>query len=458
MDSIQILAIENGIGVPDPEDIFLDHFTFSIRGARWKAFATWYAGQEEVVKAPGKGVPTLARVLLAEEWEAEAVDRDSFVYRHMVKLEFPFPDDFIAPEQLDAGSLSTPDSSPAMSPRSRPSTAGSSPTQFLSPGNSLITDPQESADSSVAWTQGSGMAWYTTPSPLLELYDGGISTSQGQELRVALLKKNVGAIMSARKIEITRLLFPPGPMRVSHNYSLPRVGFITPALELPEKRYKLFPSRTKEAYTLGEILKWYSEEAMSSDDALLIQAQIDGEKKRAYQEWLLHEDDRQKESRLMMLEEDRRGLQYRQYWYAVEEKIVEMKKSPREDATDFVLVPDMPGDYEYLVTEVRQYEHGSGIHNDDELAGLIEKQNEIAEQVRNAEKLFQQKLAEERLQRELEEAARIRGSVFIHHNFNMLSHLIITLCVVDLIPLCKFTLIDTIEHVHLLTARSRIGA
>ena len=42
---------------------------FYSRAQRYSEFIAWYAGEEGIEKVPGQGLPTLARTVLAEQWE-----------------------------------------------------------------------------------------------------------------------------------------------------------------------------------------------------------------------------------------------------------------------------------------------------------------------------------------------------------------------------------------------------
>ena len=57
-DSVAIAAVEDGICVPDPEDVLLDPTFFAARAQRWKNFAEWYvliwkAGQSRALGSLG---------------------------------------------------------------------------------------------------------------------------------------------------------------------------------------------------------------------------------------------------------------------------------------------------------------------------------------------------------------------------------------------------------------------
>jgi hypothetical protein len=74
LDCVLCIAIMAGISTPDPEDVTLNFRTASrSRIERWRIYALWYAGDEEVNFTPGFGVPTHARVLVSELWETRSV-------------------------------------------------------------------------------------------------------------------------------------------------------------------------------------------------------------------------------------------------------------------------------------------------------------------------------------------------------------------------------------------------
>ena len=93
LDVVLEAAIEEGVAVPDPEDVDVDVKVNAIRFNRWQAFAKWYAGGEGEEKVPGLGVPSLARVLVAETWEREVVIQDFSILEAMVSLQLAFSED-----------------------------------------------------------------------------------------------------------------------------------------------------------------------------------------------------------------------------------------------------------------------------------------------------------------------------------------------------------------------------
>lgn len=203
----------------------------------------------------------------------------------------------------------------------------------------------------------------------------------GMQLRLEMLSRCLDPIMFARRFDMARLLLPPGPSRIGFQFMLPQIGLITPVLELPEKRYRLFLSRSTVGYTRKEILSWYSDDQMDEDDVLLAKAEIAGQKRRLYLEWLLKEDDRRLESQEMMLDEDRVGRVWRSYWIELEQKMEAFPMVENPTATAFAFLGDLPGEYQYIQTETTVFEHGSGLHNDDELEDLKEAAKRAAEKV-----------------------------------------------------------------------------
>ena len=95
---------------------------------------------------------------------------------------------------------------------------------------------------------------------------------------------------------MSRFLHSPGPLRAINNYMFPPGGgVIIPHMEMPgikfnfllffiwnvqpvkiwlpcylsAKRYKLFPTRSIDAYTAEEIMAWYNDEQLDSDDKIM---------------------------------------------------------------------------------------------------------------------------------------------------------------------------------------------
>ena len=58
----------------------------AIRNSRWISFTKWYAGDEAINRVPGQGIPTLARVLVAEKWEKKVLYEDFTIMESMILL------------------------------------------------------------------------------------------------------------------------------------------------------------------------------------------------------------------------------------------------------------------------------------------------------------------------------------------------------------------------------------
>jgi len=363
LDEIFELAVLEGISIPDPEDAALDPKLFPGRANRWKAFSVWYSGDEGVKKVPGQGIPTLARVLFAENWEMISVDNDPWVEVQMNELDL------------------------IMAISSSASVASND-----SHGNDPIKNvPPESEEKQ--------------KSHLLVSYTASMAKANGVKIRTELIRRNIDTIMRSRRLSMLQWFSPPGAARIGNQYMFPKIGLLLPNLEMPEKRYKLFPSVSMDSYNKTEILSWYTKEELDDDDKKMIKAEALGVKLRAYLEWLSHEDERRAESRLMMLDEDRQGRISRIYWKDIDNKIQE-KPVPQPKEYSYALVPEI-GNFEHILLANR-FEDGSGVDNEDELEDIKEAQKQAALKAIEDEKRYKKEIEDERRRREEEELARIR--------------------------------------------------
>jgi hypothetical protein len=58
------------------------------------------------------------------------------------------------------------------------------------------------------------------------------------------------------RLSMLRLLWPPGMLKKSHQFMLPKMGLVFPKVIMPEKRFKLFPTESKKRYPVSEIYSW----------------------------------------------------------------------------------------------------------------------------------------------------------------------------------------------------------
>jgi len=243
-------------------------------------------------------------------------------------------------------------------------------------------------------------------SHLLISYIASMAKANGVKVRTELLRRNIDIIMKSRRLSMLQWLTPPGAARIGNQYMFPKMGLILPNLEMPEKRYKLFPSVSMDSYNKTEILSWYTKEELDSDDKKMIKAEALGVKLRAYLEWLSHEDDRRAESRLMMLDEDRWGRISRVYWKDIDTKIEEKPAEPEPLTYNFSLLPSI-ANYEHVLAANR-FEDGTGVDNEDELEDIKEAQRLAVLKAIEDEKRYKKEIEDDRRRREEEEQARIR--------------------------------------------------
>lgn len=411
LDCVLDQAYECGISVPDPEDWTLDPKVFQARANRWKNFAAWYAGEEAVQPMPGGGAPTLVRVIVSEEWETEAVNRDAFVLEKLRGMTLP---------KLEAKNTNinrrTIYTKPAMP--TQMSVDGTDDNSSVVSETTLGTSTVVSTETSTVMSMTKSLMSSSTVEPILEpvkksdltiLYENNISSAIGIHLRFELLRRNVDAIMTSRRIGMLKLLCPPGPFRFSHQFLFSRLGAVIPRLAIPPKRYKLWPSVEKRGYTTAEILSFYNSVDLDEDDAIMAANEAKAVKLWAYLEWLALEGERQKEGRIMMLEEDRLGHVSRTYWAEVQKRL-QTFDPPDETKTDFALVVPhaLPKSYDYLYEDSSSFEYGTGIQNGDEVEDIKQEQIRLAKIALQKEEELKMKMQEDRLRRQAEEDARIK--------------------------------------------------
>ena len=138
------------------------------------------------------------------------------------------------------------------------------------------------------------------------------------------------------------------------------------------------------------------------DDALMRKAERAGAKIAAYQEWLMHEDERRDQGRLQMLREDRASHIHREYWRYLGDP-VEIGGWQIDSDKDFAFSNPLPKDFEYIKKERPSFKDGSGVDNEDE---LLDIQADVLRQQEQAIKDFEdrKKAAADAKQRREEEA------------------------------------------------------
>lgn len=416
LDAIFELAVLDGVAVPETEDATLDPKVFNFKYNRWKAFEKWYVGTE--IKNGPECFPTLARVIFAEKWEYLCVNTDPEVKENLRLVTLPqLQSRRKRPQvQMSFGSIASHESESDEDTSISTEIQASASASILStadvravikPNTASTVDDDSPPDTPVKAED------FEAKSELVLLYENGINTNVGSQLRFKMLRKSIDAIMTSRRRSMLRILCPPGGSRYVYQYMFPmKLGILVPTIEMPAKRYKLYPSRTSEAWTTAEILSWYNEEQLDEDDIAMAKAQAYAIKRMAYLEWCAHEEERVIECRETLLEEDRLGRNSRDYWKDVEKKL-QLTESMQGDhfhkhfalAVEIELQPDK---YIDMHSDRGQYIHGSGIHNEDELEDIVEEQRQAALKALENELRIKKEIEDDRNRREAEEIARLK--------------------------------------------------
>lgn len=382
IDIIIMNAVVDGIQIPIADDSTLKSENFPILDLRWKKFLNWYAGDEEINLIPGKGIPTLQRVLFSEILEIRCIIYDNYIINSLKERDYDIPMIYLNQAITDEYKL-----------------------QFTS----IIQQNKFDLDSDI-------ILFYQD---LINLYEEVVGTFSGCSLRKGLLCKHLNIILSSRRISIMKYLWPPGASRYNNQYFFPRMNLITPKFDLPPHRIKLFSSQNNNnSYTFEEILKWYTIKDLEKDDNLMFKAEEKGAKMRAYYEWMAKEEERQTETRLLMCQEDLDGHIRKQINLKIEERLKQrdeniksMIETNRENEPEkefnFQFNHTLPGEYWYLF-ENQEYKFGSGIHNGDEIEDMRLEELKRAREAQIAAANFENYLQEEKLRREMEELKRLQ--------------------------------------------------
>jgi hypothetical protein len=431
LDRIAELAILDGIVVPDPEDYYVDSYVDMNRAVVWNDFIMWYLGDERLATVPGRGIPSLARVTFAEDWEISVVLEDQYIHDQMQEQGW-----FDADIDHDPTSEAT-----------------------------------NTAYSSLSRQE------------ILQIYEGYVQRDIGTALRIAMLKRYLQVIMSSRQSSMTYHLFPfiSKPLTKRYIFPLHTACPFIPPMEMPMKRIQVFPSQSIEAYHIDEICQWYSEEELIDDDLLMQAAEQVGRKKKKYLDWIIKESERQRETWSGMLEEDKNASIERQYWKNIDQLIDKHERNllgeldessfdpkelimksnlaaggpnnpdgdtldeehdgessqqhedeeeamikishqvielPRGIARRSIIDQDLPIDLNFhrtaedanawfasndAIVLAYHYEHGNGAENDDELDELIREQQLAIEAAKRREEELQAKIREEKRSKHAEE-------------------------------------------------------
>lgn len=235
-------------------------------------------------------------------------------------------------------------------------------------------------------------------------YEIEVNAPRGLTLRATFLKRMVKQIGISRRTSMQRLLWPScGPGRMTSQYLFPRMGIVTPQLEEPAMRFNPYPSTKKESYTVKEILAWYTAADLINEDKAMLRAEAEGRRLQEYMDWLAKEQERRIENRKIMLEEDATSHRLRLHVGTISEKPPTPLGKPRNKFFSFG--NNLPGRYDYLQA-TPTYADGSGINNEDEVADVIDKMRQDAEDAIIAARELKRIAAEERRIKDEEERIR----------------------------------------------------
>ena len=224
LDCILLAALLDGIGTPDPEDAYLNPLhACPHRIHRWQIFCVWYAGGEGKNLKPGFGVPSLARVLVAERWELRSLK----LRRVLLRLKY---------EEMKL----------------------------------------EMTGMDVKHMDWEAWASDTSTESLLPVYQSIQNNEIGQILRKEMLQETLNVIQDKRRFHMLKILWPPSVSKLSQQFVFPRMGIIFPKLVLPLRRFYLFPKHSKRRFSMNEILGWYTKDVMNEDDHLMYIAESRG--------------------------------------------------------------------------------------------------------------------------------------------------------------------------------------
>ena len=383
LDNILRLALADRIVVPNPEDVTHPPGKFPSRDGILARFIAWYAGEEEQDRVPGHAPPTLARTVFGETWETDSVRQDPFVLETLYEHDIPVPEQFEGhSRKIRASFLAPPGKHRAVS------ILGGQPLPFFD--------------------------------PLIELYQETICKISGAFLRSGLMSRHLSAILGCRRMVMLRWLWPPGAARTGRQFLFPRMGLTALPFDLPPARIKPFPSRRPDAYTIQEMVRWYSPAVLDEDDALMVAGEAEGVRLRAYHNWLAQEKDRQEDSRRLMLQEDFDGHMRREIVKEVEYRMRTHANKLQQDAErardqldsdkeiELKFSASLPAEYWYIFEESQEFKYGSGVHNEDELEEYREAERKRARDAEIEAEKFENYLQEEIMRRDAEEQLRLK--------------------------------------------------
>ena len=372
------LAVEAGVSVPSIEDLYVisgPNMQIS-RKLRWEAFEKWYIGNE-LHENLLKSMPTVARIMFTD-WEKKHVKDDTKLREVVLQRQSEY---------------NTP----------QPTTATATNSIKKQTKNSVGIPPQKPikrmATNDLALTVTKSA---TDEDEIVKLYEIEVNKAGGDIFRCSILKKQVNSVLRSRNLSMMRLFWPPaGTSRPTSQYIFPRLGLITPKYEEPTKRFKPFPSRSSEMYSIEEVMAWYLPEKLLNDDELMIRNEAEGQKHQAYLNWLAEEEERMERGRLLMVEEDIMSSKLRIHAKSIEIDREIPQGKPRYK--DFMFGNKLPGQYEDIGTKTVKFIGGSGMDNEDEVQDILEKMAKETEQSLQHAKELKKKKIEDRKRKEEED-------------------------------------------------------
>ena len=318
----------------------------------------------------GYGTPTLARVLVSEEWESKSVTLLKELSKFKVfeeSTKFSSKNDSAKNNKIDMRDIDKAKHDDKID-------------------NDNINNDNDNE--------------INTTNSLLQYYESKQNAPKCIEIRKKILQESIDLVQGSRRFGALRTFWSFGRKKLSERFMLPKMDLIYPTLIMPEKRFLLFPSISQKRYKIGEILSWNTEfdigkksdgirvncnnhnnnnnnihdnnnhdndadtdddyQGNDDDDYCMFHAEKLNKKQRNYNLWLTFEHNRISECRRMFREEDIIGRRMKSYWRNVEYKITKLQP-PDKTKKSFTIVNDyLPGTYEFIKISTPLFYHGSG--------------------------------------------------------------------------------------------------
>jgi hypothetical protein len=373
------LAVEAGVSVPNIEDPYVlrgPNAQIS-RKTRWDSFEKWYVGNE-LHENQLKAMPTVARIMFTD-WEKKHVKDDTKLRELIAQRQYETP-------QTTAPGASTKKKGNGAATSASAAQPAARPIKRMATGDLGLTMSKSAVDED----------------EIVKIYELEVNKSGGEAFRCEILKKQVTSVLTSRNLSMMRLFWPPsGSSRPTSQFLFPRMGLIHPKYEEPVKRFRAFPSKSTETYSVEEVMAWYRSQELVEDDEMNKRNEQEGQKHQAYLNWLAEEEERMERGRLLMVDEDKQSARLRIHTRGIEvDRDLPMGK-PRY--RDFVFGNRLPGQYEELGTKTVKYGDGSGIDNEDEVQDILEQMAKESELSLQHAKELKKKQLEDRKRKEEED-------------------------------------------------------